>query len=82
MFEISLFVLPSYFMKKKTKKEVRGRDFIKALPIGIFSDILVTVAMISAEIRTFKVKYTILLIIIFSAFEMQLNRVRLRQLNS
>lgn len=44
-------------MKKKTKKEVRGNDFNKAPPIRFFSDNLVTLAMINAEIRTFMKKY-------------------------
>ncbi len=57
---ISLLVLPSYFIKKNTKKDVNGKDLRRAPPIGVFSDSFVTVAIIMAEIRTFIVKYILI----------------------
>jgi hypothetical protein len=57
MFAISIFVLPSYFIKKKTRKDVRGRDFNRAPPTGVFSDNFVTVAIINADIRILMKKY-------------------------
>lgn len=38
MLIISLSVLPSYFIKKNTRNEVKGRDFNNAAPTGVFSD--------------------------------------------
>lgn len=56
---IYLLVLPSYFMKKKTRSDVNGKDFRSAPPTGDFSESFVTVAMIIAEIKTLTVKYII-----------------------
>ncbi len=56
---ICLLVLPSYFIKKKTKKEVKGRDFSSAPAIGVLSESFVTAAITNADMKTFKVKYTI-----------------------
>jgi hypothetical protein len=47
-------------MKKKTKNDVSGRDFKRAPPIGVFSDNLVTTAMMTAEMITFIKKYILL----------------------
>lgn len=57
MAAISLSVLPSYFMKKKTSKEVKGRDFKNAAVMVCDSDSFVTVAMINAEMRVLTRKY-------------------------
>lgn len=54
---ISSFVLPSYFIKKKTSKEVKGSDFRRAPATGVFSESFVTVAMMTAEIRILIKKY-------------------------
>lgn len=66
MLLISLLVLPSYFIIKNTRKEVRGKDFIRAPATGVFSESFVTTPIINAEMRTFTVKYILFTMVTIS----------------